>query len=120
MQFDCCGQAIAWHVFDGDRAVFVQRGSHDTYWRFDAMVSGLNAAQPGERHHQADGSVPTHSQASAVVEENYAGDTLWVDGFTEQRPHHHLRTVWFRDQGSTEGVVLLLKAEPSLLQAALA
>ena len=86
LHFDRGGPSVAGYVFDGDRAVFVQRGSHDAYRGFDAMVSGFDPAQISERHHHADGAVPAHSQASAVVEENYAGDAVRMAGSQSSAP----------------------------------
>ena len=112
--FDCGGPSVAGYVLDGHRAVFVQRGSHDAYRGLDAMVSGLDPAQVGERHHDTDGSVPAHAQASAVVEENDAGDAVRVAGFTEQCAYHRVGAARLGDQSPAEGFVVPLKEMPPL------
>ena len=112
------GPAVARDVFKGYCAVLVQSDSHNAYWRFHAMRTGLDPAQMRERGYNTDGSMPAHTQASTVVEENDAGGAVCTGGLAEQRPHHRFRGTRFGDKSPAKGFVILLKQKPTLLQVA--
>ena len=84
------------------------------------MRTRLDPAQIRERGYNTDGSMPAHTQASAVVEENDAGGAVCTGGLAEQRAHHRFRGTRFGDKGPAEGFVILLKQKATLLQVAAA
>ncbi len=110
--------AVAGYVFKGHSAVFVQCDSHDAYRRLDAVNTGLDPAKICERGYDADGSVPAHAQASAVVEENDAGHAVRAGGLAKQRAHHRFGGAWFGNQSPAESFMIFLKQQATLLQVA--
>jgi hypothetical protein len=64
--------------------------------------------------------VTTHAQASAVVEENDAGDALRVAGLAEQGANHRVRATRLGHQGAAERFVVSLEEIPPGLQVAIA
>jgi len=82
------------------------------------MRTGLDLAKIRERGYNTDGSMPAHAQASAVVEENDAGDAVCKGGLAEQGADHRFRGARFGDKSPAEGFVTLLKQKPTLLQVA--
>lgn len=117
---DGSGPAVAGYVFEGHGAVFVQSDSHNAYWRFHAMRTGLDPAQIRECGYNTDGSMPAHAQASAVVEKDDARNAVRTGGLAEQCAHHRFRGTRFGDKGPAEGFVILLKQKATLLQVAAA
>jgi hypothetical protein len=113
---DVSGQAIAGYVFEGHGTVFVECDSHDAYRCLYAVHTGLDSAKKSEGGYDADGSVPAHAQAPAVVEVNDAGNAIRTGGFAEQRTHHCFGGTRFGDQSPAEGFVVLLKQQATLLQ----
>jgi hypothetical protein len=117
---DGSGPAVARYVFESHSAIFAQDDSHNAYRCFYAVSAGLDPAQIRERSYDTDGSMPAHTQTSAVVEENDAGGAVCTGGLAEQRPHHRFRATRFGDQSPAEGFVILLKQKATLLQVAAA
>ncbi|MDX6459228.1 MAG: hypothetical protein QOE55_2925, partial [Acidobacteriaceae bacterium] len=107
-------------IFEGHGTVCVQSDSHNPYWCFHAMRTGLDPAQIGERGDDTDGSMPAHAQASAVVEENDACDAVGTGGFAQQCPHHRFGGTRFGDKSPPEGFVIVLEEKTTLLQVAAA
>jgi hypothetical protein len=110
------GKAVAGYVFEGYGTVVVECDPHHAYRCLYAVFTGLNPAKIGERGYDADGSVPAHAQASAVVEENDAGNAVRPSGRAEQCAHHRFGGTRFGDQSPAEGFVFLLKQKATLLQ----
>jgi hypothetical protein len=117
---DGSGPAVARNVFEGYCAVCVQDDSHNAYWRFHAMRTGLDPAQIRERGYNTDGSMSAHAQASAVVEEDDARNAVRTGGLAEQCADHRFRGTRFGDKSPAEGFVILLKQKAALLQVAAA
>ena len=115
---DGSGPAVAGYVFEGHGAVFVQYDSHDANGCLYAVSPGLNPAKICERGYDADGSVPAHAQASAVVEENDARNAVPPGRLAEQCAHHRFGSTRLGDQSPAEGFVILLKQEATLRQVA--
>jgi hypothetical protein len=82
------------------------------------MRTGLDPAQMRERGYNTDGSMPAHTQASTVVEENDAGNAVCAGWFAEQCADHRFRGTRFSDKCPAKGFVTLLKQKPTLLQVA--
>ncbi len=112
------GPAVAGYVFEGHGAVFVQCDSHHADRCLYAVSTGVDPAKICERSYDADGSVSAHAQASAVVEENDAGNAVRMGGRAEQRAHHRFRSTRLGDQSPAEGFVILLKQKAALPQVA--
>jgi hypothetical protein len=71
-----------------------------------------------ERSYDTNGSMPAHTQASAVVEENDARNAVHTGRLAEQCAHHRLRGTRFGDKSPPERFVILLKQKATLLQVA--
>jgi len=82
------------------------------------MRPGLNSAQVCERGYDPDGPVPTHAQASAVIEENNACDGVGTGGLAEQCAHHRFGGTRFSDESPAESFVILLEHKATLVQVA--
>jgi hypothetical protein len=117
---DGSGPTVAGYVFEGYCAICVQDDSHNAYWRFHAMRTGLDPAQMRERGYNTNGSMPAHTQASTVIEENHARDAVRTGGFAEQCAHHCFGSPRFGDESPAEGFVIPLKQKAALLQVAAA
>jgi hypothetical protein len=83
------------------------------------MRTGLDPAQIRERGDNADGSVATHAQASAVVEENYACNAVTASRFAKQCAHHRFGGARFGDESTAEGFVIALEHDATLVQVAI-
>jgi hypothetical protein len=118
IDMDGSGPSVAGNIFKGHSVVFVQRDSHDADRCLYAVGSGLDPAKISERGDDADGSVPAHAQAPAVVEENDARNTIRASGLAEQRAYDCFRGTRFSDQSPAEGFVFFLKQKAALLQVA--
>jgi hypothetical protein len=110
--------AVAGYVFKGHGAVFVQCDSHDAYRCLDAVDTGLDPAKKCERGYDADGSVPAHAQASAVVKENDARNAVRAGGLAKQRADHRFGGAWFGHKSPAESFMIFLKQQATLLQVA--
>jgi hypothetical protein len=84
------------------------------------VSTGLDPAKICERGYDAYGSMPAHTQASAVVEENDARNAVRTGGLAEQCAHHGFGGTRFGDKSPAEGFVILLKHQATLLQVAVA
>ena len=62
--------------------------------------------------------MPTHAQASAVIEKNNACGAVGAGGFAEQCAHHRFGGTRFGDESTAEGFVILLEQQATLLQIA--
>jgi hypothetical protein len=81
--------------------------------------TGLDPSQICERGDDSDGSVPTHAQASAVVEENDACNAVVASRFAQQCANHRFGGTRFGDKGTAEGVVIALEHDATLLHVAI-
>jgi hypothetical protein len=117
---DGSGPAVARDVFESHGAVFVQCDSHNAYRCFNTVRAGLDLPKIRERRYDTDGSMPTHAQASAVVEEDDTRNAVRTGGLAEQCAHHRFGCTRFGDKSPAEGFVILLKQKATLLQVAAA
>ena len=102
--------AIAGHVLKTHLAVVVEARGDDAHGRFDLVLARCDAAHRGQRHHQADRTVPAHVQAADVVEENHARRTTGIARRKQQRADQHVGAARFVHHCRAEPVEL--RAEP--------
>ena len=75
--------AIAGHIVDRNRSIFVKDCTHCPDRRLDAVFSSPNALHICQRRNESDGAMTTHPQIANVIEKDHTGNAGSVHWFTQ-------------------------------------
>ena len=98
--------AIACHVLKTHLAVVVEARGDDAHRRFDLVLARCDAAHRGQRHPQADRTMPAHVQAEPTLLKKITPAAQRGSRGGSSNSNEHVGTAWFVHHGGAEPVGL--------------
>jgi hypothetical protein len=98
--------AIRLHVAHRYFAVFGQPETDRPHRRFQQVFAWADASQPRQCGGHPDRPVPAHAEIAHVVEEDHARRRPGTFRLEQQRPHQHVGTPRFAQNGAPVPIVL--------------